>query len=139
MGSQKTVPPRSGQKWNVTVLVRSTRLSFGDALSDPDLDSRIERLNTESASRPARAFEAVAHGDADGVASNRCLELSATACGFAIPHVDYLSTRKMAFVVYCCANAQMATGVNVLANSEHPYLRAVASNQSLRVTPVGDA
>jgi hypothetical protein len=34
----------------------------------------------------------VAHGDADGVASNRYLELSATACGFAIRHVVYLST-----------------------------------------------
>ena len=33
-----------------------------------------------------------------GVASNRYLELSATACGFAIRHVDYLSTRTMGFV-----------------------------------------
>jgi hypothetical protein len=78
--------------------IRSTRISFGDALSEPDLRSRIERLNTKSASRPALAFEAVAHGDADGVASNRYLELSATACGFAIRHVDYLSTRTMGFV-----------------------------------------
>ena len=79
--------------------VRSTRISFGDTLSEPDLRSRIERLNTKSASRPALAFEAVAHGDADGVASNRYLELSATACGFAIRHVDYLSTiRTTAFV-----------------------------------------
>ena len=70
----------------------STRVSFGDALSEPDLLSRIECLNTESASRTALAFEAVAHGDADGVASNCYLELSATACGFAIRHVDYLST-----------------------------------------------
>jgi hypothetical protein len=70
----------------------STRVSFGDALSEPDLLSRIECLNTESASRPALAFEAMAHGDADGVASNCYLELSATACGFAIRHVDYLST-----------------------------------------------
>src|SRR5271166_7122487 len=70
----------------------STRISFGDALSEPDLLSRIECLNTESASRPALAFEAVAHGDADGVASNCYLELSATARGFAIRHVDYLST-----------------------------------------------
>jgi hypothetical protein len=70
----------------------STRVSFGDALSEPDLLSRIECLNTESASRAALAFEAVAHGDADGVASNCYLELSATACGFAIRHVDYLST-----------------------------------------------
>jgi len=38
------------------------------------------------------AFEAVTHGDADRVASNCYLELSATACGFAIRHVDYLST-----------------------------------------------
>jgi hypothetical protein len=71
----------------------STRISFGDARSDPDLLSRIECLNTESASRPALAFEAVAHGDADGVASNCDLELSATACGFAIRHVDYLFDR----------------------------------------------
>jgi hypothetical protein len=79
--------------------VCSTRISFGDALSEPDLRSRIERLNTESASRPALAFEAVAYGDADGVASNRYPELSATACGFAIRHVDYLSTRRIiAFV-----------------------------------------
>jgi hypothetical protein len=78
--------------------VRSTRISFGDALSEPDLRSRIERLNTKSASRPALAFEAVAHGDADGVASNRYLELSATACSFAIRHVDYLSTRTTGFV-----------------------------------------
>ena len=70
----------------------STRVSFGDALREPDLLSRIECLNTESASRTALAFEAVAHGDADGVASNCYLELSATACGFAIWHVDYLST-----------------------------------------------
>jgi hypothetical protein len=76
-----------------------TRISFGDALSEPDLRSRIECLNTESASRPALAFEAVTHGDADGVASNRYLELSATACGFAIQHVGYLSTRRIiAFV-----------------------------------------
>jgi hypothetical protein len=74
--------------------VCSTRISFDDALSEPDSRSRIECLNTESASRPALAFEAVAHGDADGVASNRYLELSATACGFAIRHVDYLSTRR---------------------------------------------
>jgi hypothetical protein len=79
--------------------VRSTRILFDDALSEPDLRSRIERLNTESASRPALAFEAVAHGDADGVTSNRYLELSTTACGFAIRHVDYLSTRRtIAFV-----------------------------------------
>jgi hypothetical protein len=78
--------------------VCSTRISFDDALSESDLRSRIECLNTESASRPALAFEAVAHGDADGVASNRYLELSATACGFTIRHVDYLSTRTMAFV-----------------------------------------
>jgi hypothetical protein len=64
--------------------VRSARISFGDALSEPDLRSRIECLDTESASRPTLAFEAVAHGDADGVASNRYLELSTTACGFAI-------------------------------------------------------
>ena len=70
----------------------STRISFGDARSDPDLLSRIECLNAESASGTALAFEAVAHGDADGVASNCYLELSATACGFAIRHVDYLST-----------------------------------------------
>jgi hypothetical protein len=70
----------------------STRISLGDALSEPDLLSRIECLNTESASRTALAFEAVAHGDADGVASNCYLELSATACGFAIRHVDCLST-----------------------------------------------
>ena len=70
----------------------STRISFGEALSEPDLLSRIECLNTESASRTALAFEAVAHGDADGVASNGYLELSATACGFAIRHLDYLST-----------------------------------------------
>ncbi len=70
----------------------STRVSFGDALGEPDLLSRIECLNTESASGTALAFEAVAHGDADGVASNCYLELSATACGFAIRHVDYLST-----------------------------------------------
>jgi hypothetical protein len=50
--------------------VGSTRISFGDAPGDPDLLSRIECLNTESASRPALAFEAVAHGDADGAASN---------------------------------------------------------------------
>jgi hypothetical protein len=70
----------------------STHVSFGDALTEPDLLSRIECLNTESAARTALAFEAVAHGDADGVASNRYLELSATACGFAIRHVYYLST-----------------------------------------------
>jgi hypothetical protein len=72
--------------------IGSTGVSFGDALGEPELLSRIERLNTESASRTALAFEAVAHGDADGVASNCYLELSATACGFAIRHVDYLST-----------------------------------------------
>ncbi len=65
----------------------STRIWFGDALSEPDLISRIECLNTESASRTPLAFEAVAHGDALGVASNCYLELSATACGFAIRHV----------------------------------------------------
>jgi hypothetical protein len=36
--------------------------------------------------------------------------------------------------VSCCANAHMALGVNVLANSRRPYLRAVVSDQSLRVT-----
>ena len=71
--------------------ISSTQVSFGDALSEPDLLSRIECLNTESAARTALAFEAVAHGDADGVASNCYLELSATACGLAIWHVDYLS------------------------------------------------
>ena len=65
----------------------STRVSFGDALSEPDLISRIECLNTESASGTPLAFEAVAHGDAHGVASNCDLELPATACGFAIRHV----------------------------------------------------
>ena len=74
--------------------VCSTCISFGDALSDLDLLSRIECLNTESASRAALAFEAVAYGDADGVASNFYLELSATACGFAIRHVVYLSTER---------------------------------------------
>lgn len=69
----------------------STRVSFGDALSEPDLLSRIECPNTESASGTALAFEAVAHGDADGVALNCYLELSATACGLAIRRVNYLS------------------------------------------------
>jgi hypothetical protein len=32
--------------------------------------------------------------DANGVASNCYLELSATACGLAIRHVDYLSTES---------------------------------------------
>jgi hypothetical protein len=50
--------------------ISSTQVSFGDALSEPDLLSRIECLNTESAPRTALAFEAVAHGDVDGVASN---------------------------------------------------------------------
>jgi hypothetical protein len=57
--------------------------------------SRIECLNTESASCTALAFEAVAHGDADRVASNCHLELSATACSFAIRHVNYLSTETL--------------------------------------------
>lgn len=70
----------------------STGVSFGDALSEPDSLARIECLNTESASRTALAFEAVAHGDAGGIASHYYLELSATACSFAIRHVDYLST-----------------------------------------------
>ena len=70
----------------------SARVSFGAALSEPDLLSRIECLNTENASRTALAFETVAHGDANGVASNRYLELSATACGFTIWHVNYPST-----------------------------------------------
>jgi hypothetical protein len=79
--------------------VCSTRISFDDALSEPDLRSRIEFLNTESASRPALAFETVANGDAEGVASNRYLELSATTSGFAIRHLDYLSSRRtIAFV-----------------------------------------
>jgi hypothetical protein len=77
---------------DTSTAIGSTRILFGDALGEPDLLSRIECLNTESASRTALAFEAVAYGDADGVASNRYLELSATACGFAIRHVDYLST-----------------------------------------------
>jgi hypothetical protein len=72
--------------------VCSTRISFGDALSEPDLLSQIEGLNTEGAACPALAFEAVAHGDADGVASNCYLELTATACGFTIRHLNYLST-----------------------------------------------
>jgi hypothetical protein len=72
----------------------STRVSFGDALNEPDLLSRIECLNTEGAARTALAFEAVAHGDADGIASNCYLELSATACGFAVRHVDYLSDAR---------------------------------------------
>lgn len=79
-------------KCHSSTAICSTRVSFGDALSEPDLLSRIECLNTESASRTALAFEAVTHGDADGVASNCYLELSATACGLAIRHVDYLST-----------------------------------------------
>src|SRR5262249_28173718 len=78
--------------------VRSTRISFSDALVELDLRSRIERLNTKSASPPTLAFEAVAHRDADWVASKRYMELSATACSFAIRHVDYLSTRTMGFV-----------------------------------------
>jgi hypothetical protein len=48
----------------------STRITFGDALSEPDLLSRIPSLNTESASSPALAFEAMAHGDERGFASN---------------------------------------------------------------------
>ena len=80
----------------------STHVLFGDALREPDLLSRIECLNTESASRTALAFEAVAHGDADGVASNCCLELSATACGLAIWHADYLSTEP---TISICARA----------------------------------
>ena len=80
----------------------STRVSFGDALSEPDLLSRIECLNTESASRTALAFEAVTHGNADRVASNCYLELSATACGLAIRHVDYLSTESTVFCTSRC-------------------------------------
>jgi hypothetical protein len=34
----------------------------------------------------------VAHGDVNGIASNCYLEPSATACGFAIWHVNYPST-----------------------------------------------
>jgi hypothetical protein len=71
--------------------VSSTRIAFGSSPSGLDLLARIECLNAESASRPALAFEAMAHRDADRFASNLKLELSATACGFAIRHVDHLS------------------------------------------------
>jgi len=81
----------------------STRVSFGDALSEPDLLSRIECLNTESASRPALAFEAVAHGDADGV-PEFCREVQPPASlkGLDIPSrravfVPWKPSRRPAF------------------------------------------
>src|SRR5271165_4703366 len=81
----------------------STRISFGDALSEPDLLSRIECLNTESASRPALAFEAVAHGDADGV-PEFCREVQPPASlkGLDIPSrravfVPWKPSRRPAF------------------------------------------
>jgi hypothetical protein len=55
---------------HIPAAISSTRVSVGDALSEPHLLTRIKCLNTESASRPALAFEAMAHGNADGVASN---------------------------------------------------------------------
>ena len=57
---------RTEVECHCSIAVGATRVSLDDALSEPDLRSRIERLNTESASRPALAFEAVAHGDTDG-------------------------------------------------------------------------
>lgn len=72
--------------------ISPTRITFSAALSEPDLLSRIKCLNTESASRPALAFEAMAHGHADRAASNYESELSATASRFAIRHVNSLST-----------------------------------------------
>src|SRR5271165_3161997 len=81
----------------------STRISFGDALSEPDLLSRRECLNTESASRPALAFEAVAHGDADGV-PEFCREVQPPASlkGLDIPSrravfVPWKPSRRPAF------------------------------------------
>jgi hypothetical protein len=92
LGSPENRPPTFWTKveCHSSTAICSTGLLFGDALGEPDLLSRIECLNTESASHTALAFEAVAHGDEDGVPSNGYLELSATACGFAIRHVDYL-------------------------------------------------
>ncbi len=96
----------------------STRVPFGDARSEPDLLPQIESLNTESASCPALAFEAVAHGDADGVASNCYLELSATACGLAIRHVNYLST------------VNLSAGINAMAKTRRSVRAGVAAMKS---------
>lgn len=96
----------------------STRVSFGDARSEPDLLPQIESLNTESASCTALAFEAVAHGDADGVASNCYLELSATACGLTIRHVDYLST------------VNLSAGINAMAKTRRSVRAGVAAMKS---------
>jgi hypothetical protein len=61
-------------------------------------------------------IRAVAHGNADGVASNCYLELSATACGFAIPHVVYLSTETRNIVPAPRAQVSLAVGYRARAS-----------------------
>jgi hypothetical protein len=51
--------------------VAFTRISLDDALSGLDLLFQVPCLDTESASRPSLTFEAVAHGDASRIASDR--------------------------------------------------------------------
>jgi hypothetical protein len=48
-----------------------TRILLDDALRGLDLLALVKGLDTESASRPSLTFEAVAHGDENGIASNR--------------------------------------------------------------------
>src|SRR5271166_3712947 len=99
--------------------ISSTRILFGDALSEPDLLSRIECLNAESAPRTALAFEAMADGDTDGAASNPYLELSATACGFTIRHMDYPSAipaiTSDESTVFCTSRRQARASSQIIA------------------------
>ena len=62
------------------------RLPFVSAFDEPNLLSREPCLNSERASCPALAFEAMAHGDANRVALAHEPKLSATARGFVVRH-----------------------------------------------------
>jgi hypothetical protein len=66
--------------------VRLSRIPFVSAFNEPNLLSREPCLNSECASRPTLAFQAMAHGDTNGVTLAYEPTLSAAARGFTVCH-----------------------------------------------------
>ena len=77
---------RAKMKCHDPTAVRLTRIPFVCAFNEANLLSHEPCLNSECASRPALAFKAMAHGDANGVALAYKAKLSAAARGFVVCH-----------------------------------------------------
>jgi hypothetical protein len=77
---------RAEMKCHDPTAVPLTRIPLVGTFNEPNLLSRKPCLNSECASRPALAFKAMAHGDANGVALAYMAKLSAAARGFVVCH-----------------------------------------------------